>query len=83
MNYLTAAGGRESSGFATVSKKEYRDGISEDELKEYMKEHVETGKILKWWIPEKFLFVDEIPKTSTGKFNKKVLRPVYWDVLEK
>ncbi len=66
-----------------VPKKEFRDGISEDELKEYMKEHVETGRILKWWIPEKFLFVDEIPKTSTGKFNKKVLRPLYWDVLEK
>ena len=28
----------------------------------------------KWWIPEEFAFIDEVPKTSVGKFDKKVLR---------
>ncbi len=34
-------------------------------------------KVAKFWIPEKFIFVEEIPKTSVGKFNKKVLRSAY------
>ena len=28
----------------------------------------------KWWLPDEFAFVAEIPKTSVGKFDKKVLR---------
>jgi len=31
----------------------------------------------KWWIPDKIIFLDETPKTSTGKINKKVLREQY------
>jgi fatty-acyl-CoA synthase len=31
-------------------------------------------RVVKWWIPERWAFVDEIPKTSVGKFDKKVLR---------
>ena len=27
-----------------------------------------------WWLPDEVLFVKEIPKTSVGKFDKKVLR---------
>jgi fatty-acyl-CoA synthase len=30
--------------------------------------------VAKWWLPEEFAVVDEIPKTSVGKFDKKVLR---------
>jgi fatty-acyl-CoA synthase len=36
-------------------------------------EHL-TGKVAKWWLPDEFAFVPEIPKTSVGKFDKKVLR---------
>jgi fatty-acyl-CoA synthase len=32
------------------------------------------GRVAKWWIPERWAFVDAIPKTSVGKFDKKVLR---------
>jgi fatty-acyl-CoA synthase len=32
------------------------------------------GKIAKWWLPDDVVFVDEIPKTSVGKFSKKDLR---------
>jgi fatty-acyl-CoA synthase len=31
-------------------------------------------RVARWWIPERFSFVGEIPKTSVGKFDKKVLR---------
>jgi len=31
-------------------------------------------RVAKWWLPDEFAFVDEIPKTSVGKFDKKVLR---------
>jgi fatty-acyl-CoA synthase len=38
-----------------------------------LRSHLE-GRVAKWWIPETFAFIDEVPKTSVGKFDKKVLR---------
>ena len=31
-------------------------------------------RVAKWWLPERWAFIDEVPKTSVGKFDKKVLR---------
>lgn len=31
-------------------------------------------RVAKWWIPERWAFINEVPKTSVGKFDKKVLR---------
>ncbi len=31
-------------------------------------------RVAKWWLPDEFAFVKEVPKTSVGKFDKKVLR---------
>jgi fatty-acyl-CoA synthase len=31
-------------------------------------------RVAKWQIPERWSFIDEVPKTSVGKFDKKVLR---------
>ena len=31
-------------------------------------------RVAKWWLPDEFAFVAEVPKTSVGKFDKKVLR---------
>ena len=36
-------------------------------------EHLQ-GRVAKWWTPDEFAFVAEVPKTSVGKFDKKVLR---------
>jgi fatty-acyl-CoA synthase len=33
----------------------------------------------KWQLPDDYIFVEEIPKTSVGKFDKKVLRAQYQD----
>ena len=65
-----------------VPKGEYKGKVSEEELRDHMTQYVEEGKILKWWIPEKFIFVDEIPRTSVGKFDKKTMRSGYWYALE-
>ena len=35
--------------------------------------------IAKWQLPERWTFIDEVPKTSVGKFDKKVLRAQYAD----
>jgi len=34
-------------------------------------------RFAKWWLPDAFEFVDEIPRTSVGKFKKSVLRDRY------
>ena len=33
-----------------------------------------ADRVAKWWLPERWSFIDEVPKTSVGKFDKKVLR---------
>ena len=37
------------------------------------------GRVAKWWLPDDVAFVDEIPKTSVGKFSKKDLRAQFAD----
>ena len=40
---------------------------------EELREHL-SGRVAKWWIPDDFAFIEAVPKTSVGKFDKKVLR---------
>lgn len=51
--------------------------ISEKELSDFLMTKVPEGKLSKFWIPDRYIFVDEIPLTSAGKLNKKVLREQY------
>jgi fatty-acyl-CoA synthase len=37
------------------------------------------GKIAKWWMPDRVVFVDEIPHTATGKIQKMALREQFKD----
>ena len=43
--------------------------VTAEDLVAYLEERVP-----RWWLPERWTFVEEIPKTSVGKFDKKVLR---------
>jgi fatty-acyl-CoA synthase len=43
--------------------------IGPDELVEHLR-----PRVAKWWLPDEFAFITEVPKTSVGKFDKKVLR---------
>jgi fatty-acyl-CoA synthase len=45
----------------------------EDASPEELCEHLRP-RIAKWWIPDEYAFIDEVPKTSVGKFDKKALR---------
>jgi len=40
-----------------------------DEIRSFL-----DGRVAAWWMPERWAFVESIPKTSVGKFDKKVLR---------
>ncbi len=44
--------------------------VTEEDLKVFLKDKVKAA----WWIPDHFAFLDQIPKTSVGKFSKKDLR---------
>jgi fatty-acyl-CoA synthase len=48
-----------------------REGADTDA--ESLLEHLRP-RVAKWWLPDEFAFIDEVPKTSVGKFDKKVLR---------
>ena len=43
--------------------------VTVEELREFL-----DGRVARWWVPERWAFVSEVPKTSVGKFDKKVLR---------
>jgi fatty-acyl-CoA synthase len=46
--------------------------VDADELRSFL-----ADRVAKWWIPERVEFIDEVPKTSVGKFSKKTLRERY------
>jgi fatty-acyl-CoA synthase len=37
------------------------------------------GRVADWWLPDDVVFVDEVPKTSVGKFSKKQIRERFAD----
>lgn len=50
------------------------DGVTADALKKHLQSFVNTGHLSRWAIPDEFRFVDDIPKTSVGKIDKKLMR---------
>lgn len=58
---------------ACVVLKEGAD-VGIEDLKTYLED-----RVAKWWIPERWTLIEEVPKTSVGKFDKKVLRAQYAD----
>lgn len=62
-----------------VLKEAYKDKVTKEELIEFL-----TPQFAKWWLPDEILFLEEIPKTSVGKFLKMTLRDqVQKEVLRK
>jgi fatty-acyl-CoA synthase len=52
-----------------VAKPEFRGQVSDAEIRDFL-----SDKIARWWMPDEMRFIDEVPKTSTMKFDKKALR---------
>jgi fatty-acyl-CoA synthase len=50
------------------------ESVTPTELRDWLAE-----RVAKWWLPERWAFVPEVPRTSVGKFDKKVLRKAYAD----
>lgn len=55
-----------------VAKPDYAGQITADEIMDYLR-----PRVAKWWLPDDVIFIDAIPKTGVGKFDKKVLRSRY------
>jgi fatty-acyl-CoA synthase len=56
-----------------------RDGShpSESDVRDWLAE-----RVAKWWLPDRVMFVDAIPRTGVGKFLKRDLRERYADLLK-
>jgi fatty-acyl-CoA synthase len=52
-----------------VPRPEFKGKVTQEEVIEFLRD-----KVAKWWLPDEVRFIDEVPKTSVGKFDKKVLR---------
>ena len=52
-----------------VLKANEKDKIDEQDILNFLQD-----KVAKFWIPDRVVFVEEVPKTSVGKFNKNALR---------
>ena len=50
--------------------------LDEEALLEWLR-----PQVAKWWLPDRVIFIEEIPKTGTGKFDKKVVRDQYSSLL--
>ncbi|MEY3259048.1 MAG: hypothetical protein RI954_1074 [Actinomycetota bacterium] len=50
------------------------DSLTKDEVLDHIR-----GSLAKWQVPDDVVFIDEVPKTSVGKFSKKTLRERFAD----
>jgi fatty-acyl-CoA synthase len=48
--------------------------VSAGELRTFL-----SDKVVRWWLPERWAFADEIPRTSVGKYDKKAIRSRHAD----
>ncbi|MGA3207873.1 MAG: fatty acid--CoA ligase [Syntrophales bacterium] len=60
-----------------VLKAEFKGKVTSEDVKEYLKKMSDEGKLPKYGIPDRYEFVDAIPRTSVGKINKVELRKIY------
>jgi len=51
------------------------------DLEDHLQQFVDSGEIEAWWIPDEMVVVEEIPRTSVGKYDKKTVRDKYGRIL--
>ncbi|MBC7105243.1 MAG: AMP-dependent synthetase, partial [Firmicutes bacterium] len=61
-----------------VLREGFRDKVTREEIVDFIR-----PRFAKWQLPDDVLFVDEIPKTSVGKFSKRTIREKYRDYFAK
>ncbi|MGC8516162.1 MAG: AMP-binding protein [Thermoplasmata archaeon] len=50
--------------------------FDESSARNYLMSMVDAGKMQKWWIPDRFVTIEAMPMTGTGKIDKKALRQI-------
>ena len=55
---------------------------TEQDIIKHLEKFLEAGKIPKWWLPDRVIFVQQLPLTGTGKIDKKVLKEQFREVLK-
>jgi fatty-acyl-CoA synthase len=53
------------------------ENLDKDALNGFLQSYVVDGTLTKWALPDDYVFVDDLPRTSVGKIDKKVLRAQY------
>jgi fatty-acyl-CoA synthase len=57
-----------------VPKPEFKESLTKDEVLEHIR-----PRFASWSLPDDIVFLEAVPKTSVGKFDKKVLRAQFKD----
>src|SRR5262249_40305240 len=52
-----------------VPKPEFAGQLTAEDILDHLR-----PRVAKWWLPDEVVFIEAVPKTSVGKFDKKVLR---------
>lgn len=63
-----------------VPRHGYQGQLTAISLRQHLQTFVEDGVITDWSVPDDYVFADELPKTSVGKIDKRVLRSKYGTV---
>ena len=53
---------------------QFRGQVTKEEILDFLKD-----RVAKWWLPDDVVFIEAVPKTSVGKFNKRALREQFKD----
>ena len=59
---------------AVALRPQFRGQMTKEEILDFLKD-----RVAKWWLPDDVIFIDAVPKTSVGKFNKRALREQFKD----
>ena len=57
-----------------VAKPDAKQRLTRESVIEHLR-----PQVAKWWLPDDVVFIDQVPKTSVGKFDKKALRARFKD----
>ena len=64
-----------------VLKPNYEGVVTVQSIKASIQHRIDSGEINKWYIPDRVVFVADIPKTSVGKIDKKRIRVEMKDLI--
>ena len=63
-----------AAGLHRAVAEQHRGNITKQEILDFL-----AARVAKWWLPDDIVFIEAVPKTSVGKFNKRALREQFKD----